>query len=113
VVTGDATDSTHVDGERSDRRARATRRRAGDETTNRAVWNGRERVAGGRPMSPAAVDLVPLQFSGGFLGWAVAFFVVAVIAGIAGFRGIAGLTMGIAKILVVVFLVLAVVSLLL
>jgi len=64
-------------------------------------------------MSPTAVGLLPLQFSGGFLGWAIAFFVVAVVAGIAGFRGIAGLTMGIARILVVAFLVLAVVSLLL
>ena len=57
--------------------------------------------------------LVPLQFSGDFLGWAIAFFIIAVIAAIAGFRGIAGLTMSIAKILVLVFLVLAVVSLLL
>ena len=62
-------------------------------------------------MSPTAVGLLPFQFSGGFLGWAIAFFVVAVVAGIAGFRGIAGLTMGIARILVVVFLALAVVSL--
>lgn len=56
-------------------------------------------------MNPTAVGLLPLQFSGGFLGWAIAFFVIAVIA------GIAGLTMGIARILVVVFLALAVVSL--
>jgi uncharacterized membrane protein YtjA (UPF0391 family) len=64
-------------------------------------------------VNPTLVGLVPLQFSGGFLGWAIAFFVVAVIAAIAGFRGVAGLTMGIAKILVAVFLVLAVVSLVL
>jgi uncharacterized membrane protein YtjA (UPF0391 family) len=56
-------------------------------------------------MSPTAVGLLPFQFSGGFLGWTIAFFVVAVVA------GIAGLTMGIARILVVVFLALAVVSL--
>lgn len=44
---------------------------------------------------------------------AVAFFVVAVVAGIFGMRGVAGLTMEIAKWLVIVFLVLAVASLLL
>jgi uncharacterized membrane protein YtjA (UPF0391 family) len=59
--------------------------------------------------------LVPLQTfgGGGFLQYALVFFVLAVVAGLAGFRGVAGLTMEIAKILVLVFLVLAVVSLLL
>ncbi|ELY92443.1 DUF1328 domain-containing protein [Natrialba taiwanensis] len=44
---------------------------------------------------------------------ALMFFVIAVIAGALGATGIAGLTMTIAKWLVIVFLVLAVVSLLL
>ena len=44
---------------------------------------------------------------------AVTFFVIAIIAAILGARGIAGLTMGIAKWLVVIFVVLAIVSFLL
>jgi uncharacterized membrane protein YtjA (UPF0391 family) len=50
---------------------------------------------------------------GGFLYYAIVFFVLALVAAVVGFRGIAGISMGIAKILVMVFLVLAVVSLLL
>lgn len=68
------------------------------------------------PLTPPAVAtaLGPAQVLGdGLLGWAITFFILAVIAAVAGFRGVAGLTMGIAKILVVVFLVLAVISLLL
>lgn len=44
---------------------------------------------------------------------AIAFFVLALIAGIFGARGIAGLSMGIAKWLVIIFVILAVVSMLL
>ncbi|MFC7136948.1 DUF1328 family protein [Halobaculum litoreum] len=56
----------------------------------------------------------PLQlFSGEFLQYAVVFFVLAVVAAVFGARGIAGLSMTIAKWLVIAFLVLAVVSLLL
>lgn len=51
--------------------------------------------------------------SGGFLEWAIAFFVLAIIAAALGMGEIAGLSMDIAKILVVIFLVLAVVALLL
>lgn len=57
--------------------------------------------------------LVPLQFSGGFLQYALLFFVLAVVAALVGFRGVAGISMEIARILVLVFLVLAVVSLVL
>ena len=71
-------------------------------------------------MSPATLAAgssavgTPIQLGGGqFLYWAVVLFVLAVVAGLAGFRGIAGLTMEAARILVVVFLVLAVVTLLL
>lgn len=56
----------------------------------------------------------PLQMGGGqFLYWAVIFFVLAIIAALFGFRGVAGLSMGAAKILVIVFVVLAVAALLL
>lgn len=57
--------------------------------------------------------LSPLQFSGDFLYYALVFFVLALVAYALGAQGIAGLSMDIAKILVVVFLVLAVVALLL
>lgn len=62
----------------------------------------------------SAGTLTPLQFGGGgLLYWALIFFVLAIVAGVAGFNGVAGLTMDVAKILIVVFLVLAVVALLL
>lgn len=61
-----------------------------------------------------SVDSVsPLQFSGDFLELAIVFFVIALVAAVLGARGVAGLSMTIAKWLVIVFLVLAVVSLLL
>ncbi|PSQ57797.1 hypothetical protein BRD22_00375 [Halobacteriales archaeon SW_8_68_21] len=55
----------------------------------------------------------PLQFSGDFLELAVVFLVIAVVAAIFGARGIAGLSMTIAKWLVMIFLVLAIISVLL
>jgi len=57
--------------------------------------------------------LVPLQLSGDFLQWAVIFFVIAIVAAVLGARGVAGVTMTIAKWFVIIFLVLAVISLLL
>lgn len=65
--------------------------------------------------STVASLLLPLQTfgGGGFIQYALVFFVLAVIAGLAGFGNVAGLSMEIAKILVVVFLILAIVSLLL
>jgi uncharacterized membrane protein YtjA (UPF0391 family) len=54
-----------------------------------------------------------LQFSGDFLEWAVVFLVLAIIASIVGARGIAGLSMTVAKWLVIIFLVLMLVSLVL
>ena len=45
------------------------------------------------------------------LNWAITFFVVAIIAAVLGFTSIAGPAIGIAKILFLVFLVLAAVSL--
>lgn len=62
---------------------------------------------------PLQAPLVPLLFSGDFLYAAVVLFVVALVAGLFGFRGIAGISMEVARLFVVVFLVLAVVALLL
>jgi len=45
------------------------------------------------------------------LGWALTFFIVAIIAGVLGFAGIAGAAAGIAKIIFFVFVVLLVISL--
>ncbi|WP_226012988.1 DUF1328 domain-containing protein [Halomicrobium salinisoli] len=56
---------------------------------------------------------VPLQFSGDFLSLAILFFVLAIIAAVVGARGVAGISMEIAKWLVIIFIVLAVVSLVL
>jgi uncharacterized membrane protein YtjA (UPF0391 family) len=65
-----------------------------------------------QPLS-AFGDPLPLQFSGEFLEWAVVFFVIAIIAAVLGARGVAGVTMTVAKWFVIIFLVLAVVSILL
>ncbi|ODR79247.1 DUF1328 domain-containing protein [Haladaptatus sp. W1] len=46
------------------------------------------------------------------LGLAIGFFVLAIIAGIFGARGVAGLSMEVGKLLVIVFILLAVISLL-
>lgn len=56
---------------------------------------------------------MPLQFSGNFLELAVLFFIIAIVAAVLGARGIAGISMTVAKWLVIVFLVLAVISLVL
>ena len=57
--------------------------------------------------------LVPAQFSGEFLQYAIVFFVLAIIAAAVGARDVAGISMEIARIFVLVFLVLAIISLLL
>ncbi|MBI1328627.1 MAG: DUF1328 domain-containing protein [Alphaproteobacteria bacterium] len=45
------------------------------------------------------------------LGWALTFFIIAIIAGVLGFGGIAMATAGIAKLLFFIFLVLFAISL--
>ena len=55
----------------------------------------------------------PLQFGGGFIELAVLFFVLAIVAAVVGARGVAGVSMTIAKWLVIIFVVLAIVSLVL
>lgn len=49
----------------------------------------------------------------GLLGLAIGFFILAIIAGALGARGVAGLSMDIAKWLVIIFIILAVISLIL
>ncbi|ATW88469.1 uncharacterized protein DUF1328 [Halohasta litchfieldiae] len=53
----------------------------------------------------------PIQ--SGFLRYALVFFVLAIVAGVVGFRNVAGVSMEIARIFVLIFIVLAVLSLLL
>lgn len=57
--------------------------------------------------------LMPAQFSGGFLQYAILFFVLAIVAAAVGARDVAGISMEIARIFVLVFLVLAVITLIL
>lgn len=64
-------------------------------------------------VASAGIDPIALQFSGEFLQWAVVFFVIAIIAAVLGARGVAGVTMTVAKWLVIIFIALAVISILL
>jgi len=60
---------------------------------------------------PLELGSYPLQFfSGDFLTLAVIFLVLALVAAVFGARGVAGLSMDIAKWLVIIFVVLALVS---
>lgn len=54
--------------------------------------------------------LIPLQFGGDLIGLAILFLVLAVIAAILGASGVAGISMQIAKWLVIIFVVLTVVT---
>ncbi|WP_336024688.1 DUF1328 domain-containing protein [Halobellus salinisoli] len=63
--------------------------------------------------TPTSLTSVPLQFSGEFLEWAIVFFLIAIVAAVVGARGVAGVTMTVAKWFVIIFLILAVVSILL
>lgn len=58
----------------------------------------------------ASAQLAPLQSGGGFIQLAILFVILAVVAGIFGAKGIAGVSMDIAKWLVIIFIVLAIVS---
>jgi uncharacterized membrane protein YtjA (UPF0391 family) len=62
-------------------------------------------------VSPTTVKVTAvLNGEPNMLGWALAFLVIAIIAAILGFGGIAGASMGIAKILFFVFVVLFLLS---
>jgi len=65
----------------------------------------------GANLSVAGVPV--LQLGGGLIELAVLFLVLALVAGVLGARGIAGLSMDIAKWLVIIFVVLAIVTFLL
>jgi len=58
-------------------------------------------------------QLTPLQFGGDLIGLAVLFLILALVAGLLGQRGVAGLSMSIAKWLIIIFVVLAIVTFLL
>lgn len=49
----------------------------------------------------------------GLLSLAIGFFILAIVAGVLGARGVAGVSMDIAKWLVIIFVILAVISLIL
>jgi uncharacterized membrane protein YtjA (UPF0391 family) len=71
-------------------------------------------ITGG--LTAATVDLafLPLQmFGGDFLYLAVVFVVLAIVAALVGARGVAGVSMEVAKWFIIIFVVLAIVSLLL
>ncbi len=58
--------------------------------------------------SVLASALVPLQFSGDLIGLAVLFLILAVVAAVVGASGVAGVSMSIAKWIVILFVILAV-----
>ena len=62
------------------------------------------------PDMTAPTQLAPLQLGGGFIELAILFLILAVVAGVFGARGVAGLSMEIAKWLVIIFIVLAIIS---
>ncbi|MFD1640720.1 DUF1328 domain-containing protein [Halohasta litorea] len=59
----------------------------------------------------AVESVVALPLQSGFLRYAIVFFLLAIVAGLVGFRNVAGISMRIAKIFVLIFLALAVISL--
>lgn len=60
--------------------------------------------------SATVAQALPLQLGGDLIGLAVLFLVLALVAAVLGASGIAGLSMDIAKWLVIIFVILAVVS---
>jgi len=64
-------------------------------------------------LESTAIAQIPLQFGGDLIGLAILFLILAVVAAVLGAGNIAGLSMDIAKWLVIIFVVLAVVTFLL
>ena len=64
-------------------------------------------------LAELAFSAIPMQFSGGFLQYAIVFFVLAIIAAVVGAQGVAGISMEIAKWFVIIFIILAVITLVL
>jgi len=65
-------------------------------------------LASGSVAAQAALPV--LQFSGGFIELAVVFFILALVAAAVGASGVAGISMQIAKWFVIIFIVLAIIS---
>lgn len=70
-------------------------------------------IASGTTSVVAALELIPMQFTGGFIELAILFFILAIIAAAVGARGVAGISMTVAKWFIILFIVLAIISLLL
>lgn len=62
-------------------------------------------------MAPAGLPDIYTEKGNVMLGWALAFFILAIVAALFGFGGIAAASAGIAQILFILFLVLLAVSL--
>lgn len=60
--------------------------------------------------SMTIAQTLPLQFGGDLIGLAILFLILAVVAAVLGAGNIAGLSMDIAKWLVIIFVVLAIVT---
>jgi len=63
------------------------------------------------PGKVASIGIPLIQFGGDLIGLAILFLILAVVAALLGARGIAGLSMDIAKWLIIIFVLLAIVSL--
>lgn len=59
---------------------------------------------------PVGLQQLPLQFGGDLIGLAILFLVLALVAAVVGASGVAGVSMSIAKWLVIIFVVLAILS---
>ncbi|MFC6720598.1 DUF1328 family protein [Halobacteriaceae archaeon SHR40] len=65
----------------------------------------------GQSTAATILELAPLQqFGGDLIGLAILFLVLALVAAVLGASGVAGISMSIAKWLVIIFVVLAIVS---
>lgn len=64
----------------------------------------------GQSTAATILELAPLQFGGDLIGLAILFLVLALVAAVLGASGVAGVSMSIAKWLVIIFVVLAVLT---
>jgi uncharacterized membrane protein YtjA (UPF0391 family) len=64
----------------------------------------------GQSTAATILELAPLQFGGDFIGLAILFLVLALVAAVLGASGVAGVSMSIAKWLVIIFVVLAILT---
>lgn len=64
----------------------------------------------GPSMVLTTVAATVLQFSGDFIELAIGFAILAIVAALVGARGVAGISMTVAKWLIIIFIVLAIIS---